>query len=107
MNLSTKQKSSHKCRKQTYGLDWEVGININSLLQGLAGGSVVKNPPALQETWVQSLDREEDPGEGNGNRASILAWEIPWTEELGRLQSRGLQGVWCDWAGTHALLYIK
>ena len=50
MNLSTKQKSSHKCRKQTYGLDWEVGINIYSLLQGLAGGSVVKNPPALQET---------------------------------------------------------
>ena len=31
------------------------------------------------------------PGEGNGNHSSILAWEIPWTEEPGRLQSMGLQ----------------
>ena len=33
------------------------------------------------------------PGEGNGNQASILAWEIPWTEETGGLQSMGLQRV--------------
>ena len=38
------------------------------------------------------------PGEGNGNRSSILAWEIPWTEEPGGLLSMGSQGVGHNWA---------
>ena len=46
----------------------------------------VKNPPALQETWVRSLGREDPPEEGMAIYSSILAWEIPWTEEPGRLQ---------------------
>ena len=41
-------------------------------------------------------------GVGNGNHFSILAWEIPWTEEPGGLQSMGLQRVGCDWTCTHA-----
>ena len=49
------------------------------------GGSVVKNPPAKQETWVQSLEKEM------ATLSSILAWEIPWTEEPSELQSMGLQ----------------
>ena len=53
---------------------------------------LVKNLPAVQETWVRSLGQEDSPGEGNGNPltiSSILAWKIPWTEEPGRPQSMG------------------
>ena len=54
-----------------------------------------KNPPAMQETWVQSLGRE-DPLEKRiaTHSSSILAWEIPWTEESGGLQSMGSQKSW-------------
>ena len=51
---------------------------------------MVKNPPAMQELWVQSLGQDnplEKEMEGNG----ILAWEIPSTEEPGGLQSMELQ----------------
>ena len=51
---------------------------------------MVKNPPVMQETWVQSLGWE-DPGKAI--HSSILAWRIPWTEEPGRLQFMGLQRV--------------
>ena len=56
------------------------------------GGLVVKNPPAMLETWVRSLDWE-DPLEGMATHSSILAWRIPWTEENGGLQSMGSQRV--------------
>ena len=58
--------------------------------QGFPGGSVVKNPPAMQETrhralgsrtWVQSLGLEDALEEEMTTHSSILAWEIPWTEE--------------------------
>ena len=45
----------------------------------------------MQEMWVQSLSQKKSPGEGNGNPFSILAWEIPWTEAPGRLQSMEVQ----------------
>ena len=48
----------------------------------------VKNPPTVQETeetWVQSLDREDLLEDGMATHSSILAWRIPWTEELGGL----------------------
>ena len=54
---------------------------------------IVKNPPAMQETWVQSLGWEDPLEKGMATYSSILAWRIPWTEELGRLQSMGLQRV--------------
>ena len=57
---------------------------------GFPDGSVVKNPPAIQEMWVQSLD-QEDPLENEMTiHSSILAWEIPWTEKPGGLQSMGV-----------------
>ena len=46
---------------------------------------VVKNPPAKRETQIQSLDREEPLEKGIATHSSISAWEIPWTEEPGRL----------------------
>ena len=42
-----------------------------------------------QETWVQSLDQEDPLEKLMATHASILAWETPWTEEAGRLQSMG------------------
>ena len=68
---------------------------LSSILSFL-GGSVVKNPPTvqeLQETQVQSLG-QEDPLEAEmATHSSILAWEIPWTEEPGKQQSMGSQRV--------------
>ena len=57
------------------------------------GSSVVKNPPAIQETQVQSLSQEDPLEKGMATHSSILAWRIPWTEELGRLQYMGSQRV--------------
>ena len=54
---------------------------------------VVKNLPAMQETWVQSLGQEDPLEKGMATHSSIRAWEIPWTEEPGGLQSMGLQRV--------------
>ena len=47
----------------------------------------VKHLPAVQETWVRSLDQEDPLEEGKATHSSILAWRTPWTEEPGRLQS--------------------
>ena len=60
------------------------------------GGSVVKNLPALQEMQIQSLSQEDPLEKEMATYSSILAWEIPWTEEPGGLQSRGLQRVGHD-----------
>ena len=54
---------------------------------------MVKNLPAMQETQVLSLSREDPLEKGMATHSSILAWRIPQTEEHGRLQSMGLQGV--------------
>ena len=54
---------------------------------------MVKNPPAMQETWVRSLCWEGPLEKGTVNHSSILAWRIPWTEEPGGLQSMGSQRV--------------
>ena len=57
---------------------------------------MVKNPPAVQETQVRSLDQEDSLEKGMATQSNILAWRIPWTEEPGRLQSMGLQIVGHD-----------
>ena len=60
---------------------------------------MVRNLPAmqeLQETWVRSLGQEDPLEEGITTHSSILAWRIPWTEELGGLQSMGLPRVGHD-----------
>ena len=53
----------------------------------------VKNLPAMQETWVWSLSWEDPLKEGMATHSSILAWEIPQTEEPVGLQSMGSQRV--------------
>ena len=57
---------------------------------------MVKNPPAMWETWVRSLDREDPLEEGVAPHSSILAWRIPWTEEPGALQRTGSYRVGHD-----------
>ena len=49
----------------------------------------IKNLPAMQETWVQSLSWEDPLEKGKATHSSILAWEIPWTEKPGGLKSMG------------------
>ena len=65
---------------------------------GFPGGSAVKNPPAVQEIWLQSLGQEDPLEEEVATNASILAWGISWTGEPGGLQSLGLQRVRHDLA---------
>ena len=57
---------------------------------------MVKNLPAMQETGVQSLGREDPLEEGMATHSSTLAQRIPWTEERGRVQSMGSHKVGHD-----------
>ena len=54
---------------------------------------MIKNLPAVRETQVRSLGREDSLEKGMATHSSILAWRIPWTEEPGGLQSMGFQRV--------------
>ena len=78
---------------------------FHSVTKGFPGGTVIKDPPAKQKTWVQSLGWEEHLEKEMANRLSFLAWKIPWTEEPG-LQSTGLQRVGHDWA-IKRMLYMR
>ena len=57
---------------------------------------MVKNLPAMQETWIQSLGWEDPLEKEMATQSSILAWRIPQTEEPGGLQSMGSQRVGHD-----------
>ena len=65
--------------------------NSQSLTEktGLPGGSVVVNPPAMQETWVRSLGLEDPLEEEMTTYSSTLAEKVPWTDKPGGLQSIG------------------
>ena len=66
-------------------------INSVYLIEASLVAQSVKNPPMMQETWVRSLGWENPLEKQMARHASILAWEIPWTEEPGGIQSMGLQ----------------
>ena len=73
-------------------------LSIYQYNRGFSGGSVVNNPPvnAGDESLIPGL---EDPLEKEmATPSNIIAWKIPWTEELGGLQSTGSQKVRHDWA---------
>ena len=59
--------------------------------RGFPSGSVVRNPLAMQETRIWSLNQEDPLEKGMATHANILAWKIPWTEKPGGLQSMGSQ----------------
>ena len=61
--------------------------------EGFPGSSAVKNHLPMQEMQVWSLDQDDPLEEEIATHYSILAWEVPWTEEPGRPQSMGSQSV--------------
>ena len=68
-------------------------LRDDSKHRSFSGGSMVKNLPAMQEMWVPPLGREDVLEEAMATHSSILAWRIPWTEELGGLQSMESQSL--------------
>ena len=60
---------------------------------------VVKNLPAMQETWVQSLGWEDPLEEGVATHSSVLAWRIPWTEEPSGAAAQGVAKSWTQLRG--------
>ena len=80
---------------------WDFTILVSVSWASLVA-QMLKNLPAIQETWVWPLGKEDPLEEGMASHSSILAWWIPWTEEPGGLQSMGLQRVRHDWlTNTH------
>ena len=77
--------------------------SLTPVTPGMA--QMVKNPPATQETWVWSLGREDPLEEGMATHYSILAWRIPWTEEVGRLQFMGSQRIGHKLVTEHTQIY--
>ena len=69
-----------------YGISWNMG---------LPGVSISKE--SIWETWIWSMSQEDPLEKEMAIHSLILAWEIPWTEEPGRLQSMGSQRVRHDW----------
>ena len=76
------------------------GLELISLATLILGASLVahtvKNLPAMQESWVQSLGQEDPLKKEMATHSSIRAQRVPWTEEPGGLQSMGLQRVGHD-----------
>ena len=66
----------------------------------------VKNLPAMQKTWVRSLDREDPLENGVTTHSSVLAWEIPWTEKPGGLQAVGSPRTGHGWATNSLILTL-
>ena len=85
------------------------GIHLLLLLPDRCQASLVaqteKNLPAMWETWVRSLGREDPLEREVATHFSILAWRIPWTEDLGGLQSMGSQRGTHNWVTNTSLLY--
>ena len=77
----------HRC---VYIYTWITFVFKSKLAQ------TVQRLPAMQETWVRFLGREDPLEKEMGIHSSILAWKIPWMEEPDRLQSMGLQRVGHD-----------
>ena len=72
---------------------------ISMFISGISlVAQMVRNLPAMQETWVQSLGWVDPLEKRMATHSSILAWRITWTEGPGGLQSMGLQRVGHDWA---------
>ena len=67
----------------------------------------VKHLPAMRDTWVWSLSREDPLEKEMATHSSILAWRIPWTEEPGGLKSTGSQRVGHDWMTSLIVIWTK
>ena len=68
-------------------------INFMCQFEASLVAQMMKNPPVMQDTWVESLGQEDRLEKGKATDSNILAWRIPWTEEPGGPQSMGSQRV--------------
>ena len=76
-------------------------LNWASLVAQMVKSHLIKNLPAIQETWVQSPGWEDSLEEDMTTHSSILAWSILWTKKPGGLQSMGSQKVGHNWVTKH------
>ena len=83
-------------RKKKANKKWNIWIS-HEIFSNQVDGTVVKNLPAIQKTWVWFLGQEDTLEKEMATHASILAWRIPWTEESVRLQFIG-NTVRHDWS---------
>ena len=84
-------------QREKNGVGWCRGHRVGRIFWYQLA-QMVKNLPAMQETQVWPLGREDPLEKGMATHSTILAWRIPWTEEPGVLQSVGLQRAGHDWA---------
>ena len=70
-----KELKLHQCPEEANSFSLGVSIPVGASLIA----QLVKNPPAIRETWVQFLGREDPLEKGKATHSSILAWRIPWT----------------------------
>ena len=87
-NPSAMQEISELRRSPGEGISYSLQYSRASLV-----AQMVKNLPAMWETWVQSLGWEDPLKEGRATHSSIIAWRTLWTKEPGGLQSMGSQRV--------------
>ena len=97
------------CHLLLLNLRWSgvpAGIQVLYIYLDSSGGSVVKNPPANQETQVWSLGREDPLEKEMVTHSSILVWEIPWSEEPGGAAVCEVAKRWHDLATKQQQLYL-
>ena len=88
-------------------MDYELIPVPHLSLGSFPGGSVVKDLPAKRETQVQALGQKYPLEKEMETHSNILAWDIPWTEVPGGLQSVGLQRVQNDLAVKQQLVIVQ
>ena len=103
-HLANHHPPQKKKKNTTLHLGFSISVDGISIFPGAQTqtwssliAQLVKNPPAMRETWVQFLGLEDPLEKEMATHSSILAWKIPWTEEPGGLQSMGSQRVGHNW----------
>ena len=93
--LKTRKWQNWVCAQASFTPDlcFHVSTALNFIIGVGMVAQMIKNPPLVQETWVQPLGQEDPLEEGMATHSSILAWRVPWTEEPGELQCIGSQRV--------------
>ena len=85
MNRGAWQAADHGIAKSQTGLSDYHSLTRTRHVMGFPSGLALRNPPAMQEPQFRSLTQKDPLEEGTATHPSILAWRIPWTEELGGL----------------------
>ena len=95
-SLSQKDPQGSPCQK--YVINWHINCYASLVAQ------LVKNLPAMQETWVWSLGWEDPLEKGMATHPSILAWRIPWTLSMG---SQRVRHEWVTFTFTVLSFFIS